>query len=327
MRWLVVGCGSIGDRHIGNLIGIKAGDVFACDLDKNRLNYVKTKYKIKVFNDIEKGFNQKPDVVFICTPPSSHISIALTAIKNNAHVFIEKPLSNSLDKVDKLIKTAEKKHLQVFVGYNFRFENGLQLVKSMINERKIGRIFYARAEFAQYLPDWRPWQDYRKSYTAIKKFGGGIILDGSHEIDYMRWFFGEADKVFCFADKISNLQVETEDLAEILIKFKKGTLCAIHLDFIRPGYSRKCEIVGEKGAIIWDFSENIVKLYTLEKKYWFVKRIAGTTNDMYVEEIKHFLNAIKTGEKLLIDGHDGKKTLELALAAKESAKSHALVKL
>lgn len=327
MKFLVVGCGSIGRRHIQNLRNISSGEILACDLDSKRLDYIKEKHNITVFSDLDQAFSKNPDVVFVCTPPSSHIPIAIKTVKNNAHVFIEKPMSNTLDEIDDLLIAAKKNDLQIFVGYNFRFQKGMQLVKKIIDRDRVGKIISGRAEFGQYLPNWRPWQDYTKSYTTRKDLGGGIILDGSHEIDYMRWLLGDAEQVFCFADKVSNLEVETEDVAEILIKFKKEILCEIHLDFIRKGYSRNCKIIGEKGVVTWDFLNNTVRLYESEKQKWDIKKLSGNPNDMYVDEVKHFLNAIKTGEKPLVDGHDGKKTLELTFAAKKSAKFHKMVKL
>lgn len=327
MKCLVVGCGSIGERHIGNLKKINAGEIIACDPDSERRSLIKEKYGAVVFDDLKKAFSEKPNVVFICTPPSSHIKIALEAVKNNAHVFIEKPMSNTMDGVDDLLKTAKKNNLLVFVGYNFRFHKGMQIVKKMIDDGKIGKILSARAEFGQYLPDWRPRQDYTKSYTAKKYLGGGIILDGSHEIDYMRWLLGDADSVFCLSGKISSLDVETEDIAEILINFKNGAICEIHLDFIRPGYSRNCEIIGEKGVVYWDFSEKNVKFYASETKKYEIIKIKSEVNDMYVEEIKHFLNSIKTLKKPLVCGYEGKKSLQLALAAKKSHRLNKLIKL
>jgi len=143
----------------------------------------------------------------------------------------------------------------------------------------------------------------------------------------MRWLIGGAKSVFCSAGKISNLDVETEDVAEILINFKNGAICEIHLDFIRPGYSRNCEIMGEKGVIYWDFSEKIVKFYSSETKKYEIIKTKSEINDMYVEEIKHFLNSIKALKKPLVDGYEGKKSLQLALAAKKSHQLNKLIKL
>jgi len=328
MKILVVGCGSIGERHISNLKTLSADEIIACDTNPERLALMKEKYDIQeTYTELQKAMDRGIDAVLVCTPPSTHIPIALKAIDYKAHVFIEKPMSNSLDGVDELIKRASKNELIICVGYNFRFHQGLKLVKDMVDREEIGKILSARAEFGQYLPDWRPWQDFRQSYTAKKGLGGGIILDGSHEIDYMRWLLGDVKEIFCFAGKISNLDVETEDVAEILLKFKRGAIGEIHLDFVRPGYSRTCELIGEEGVIVWNYSEKFVKIYSSKTEKWDIFNISADTDDMYIEEMKNFVNSVRGIEKPLIDGNEGKKTLQLALAAKESAKSRRVLKL
>lgn len=328
MKILVVGCGSIGERHIRNLKTLSVDKIIACDTNPERLALIKDKYDIQeTYTELQEAMGKGIDAVLVCTPPSTHIPIALEAVDCKAHVFIEKPISNSLDGVDDLIKSAAKNGLIICVGYNFRFHQGLKLVRDKVEREEIGKILYARAEFGQYLPDWRPWQDYRKSYTAKKGLGGGIILDGSHEIDYMRWLLGEIEQIFCFAEKISDLEVETEDVAEILLKFKSGAMGEIHLDFVRPDYSRTCELIGEEGIITWNFSEKFVRIYSSKTKKWDIFNINVDTNDMYINEMRNFINSVYGVEKLLIDGNEGKETLQLALAAKESAKSGVVLKL
>lgn len=328
MKILVVGCGSIGERHIRNLKTLSVDKIIACDTNPERLALIKDKYDIQeTYTELQEAMGKGIDAVLVCTPPSTHIPIALEAVDCKAHVFIEKPISNSLDGVDDLIKSAPKNGLIICVGYNFRFHQGLKLVKDMLEREEIGKILSARAEFGQYLPDWRPWQDYRKSYTAKKGLGGGIILDGSHELDYMRWLLGEIEQIFCFAEKISDLKVETEDVAEILLKFKSGAIGEIHLDFVRPDYSRTCELIGEEGIITWNFSEKFVRIYSSKTKKWDIFNINVDTNDMYINEMMNFINSVHGVEKLLIDGNEGKETLQLALAAKESAKSGVVLKL
>ena len=327
MKLLVIGCGSIGERHIRNLRSLSVDNILACDTNSDRLHLMKEKYDAEIYKDVDEALKNKPDAVLICTPPNLHIPMALKAVEHNAHIFIEKPISHNLEKVDDFLVEVKKKKLVVSVGYNLRFHPGIRLIKKMITEGTIGKVLSARAEFGQYLPDWRPYQDYTKSYTARREAGGGIILDGSHELDYMLWFFGDADYIFSFAENVSSLEVDVEDVAEIFIKFKNGTLCSIHLDFVRPGYARNCELIGERGVIAWDYLEKKINIYDSEVKNWKKIEVSFDSNDMYVEEIRHFINVIKKEEKLLIDGYEGKKTLELAVAAKKSAKSHKLIKL
>jgi len=326
MRFLVVGCGSMGERHIRNLKSLKAGEIVACDTNKNRLCAMK-KYNVKLYDDFEQALAQNVDAVIVCTPPNSHIPIALESINQGANVFIEKPISNTMTDVDKLIKNAAKKKLLTYVGYNLRFHSGLNIVKKMIDDNKIGRILSAHIEVGQYLPDWHPWQDYREGYTAQKKLGGGIILDASHEIDYACWLMGEVKEVFCFANKISNLKVETEDIAEILLKFKSNVVALVHLDFIQRAYSRSCKLIGEEGTIIWDFMDKSVKVYSTENKKWEVYGIKEEPNDMYLKEIKHFIRCLSEKEEPLVDAKVGKNVLNVALAAKQSAETHKVVRL
>jgi len=328
MKILVIGCGSIGVRHIRNLKELGIGEVAACDTDANRLSIVRDNLSLsEVFTDLNNALTKGFEAVLVCTPPSTHIAIATEALDHNAHVFIEKPLSNSLDGIDAMINQASKKNLVLSVGYNFRFHPGLMIVKDYIIKKEIGSALAARAQFGQYLPDWRPTQDYTKSYTTKIDLGGGIILDGSHEIDYLRWLLGDVHDVFCFARNSTNLETETEGIAEILLNFESGCLGEVHLDFVRPGYARDCEIIGERGVIRWDYESGYVHRYRPDAKEWQSIKVTGRNEDMYIAEMRNFIASIRGIEDPLVTGKEGKKSLQVALAAKESASSGKVVKL
>lgn len=327
MNILIVGCGSIGERHIRNLIGISDHTIIAFDTSNERLDFIKERFNVVTCDNLEQCFNYGIDAVIVCTPPSTHIQIANQAIANGAHVFIEKPISDCLDDLDGLIKKAANNNKIISVGYCFRFCEGLKMVKNFIDSGKIGRILSINAEFGQYLPDWRPWQNYKQSYTAKKELGGGIILDGSHEIDYLYWLVGDVREVFCFADKISDLEVETEDTAETLLRFSNGAIGEIHLDFTQRAYSRNCKIIGEMGTLIWDFGEQTVRFYSANSKEWETYDVDADVNLMYIEEMMHFLECIDNSSIPLIDATKGKRVLEIALAAKESSEKGVVVKV
>ena len=319
MKILVIGCGSIGERHIKNLIVLDAGSIIVADTNPDRLEYIKEKYFLEVYDDVDAAFATRPDIVLVCTPPPLHIPMAMKAVDHGCHVFIEKPLSHSLEHVDGFLAKAKKKQRIVFVGYNLRFQKGIRLMKQLLDEGAIGKALAIRAEFGQYLPDWRPSQDYTKSYTAHQSMGGGIILDGSHEIDYVRWFLGEITEVSCFAGILGSLDVDVEDTAEILLKTDQGMLADIHLDFLQRIYSRTCKIIGTQGTLLWDYTENTVKLYSAKTKEWKTFPVQAEPNEMYLEEMKHFLACVNEKAVPLIDGHAAKTVLEIALAAKKSA--------
>ncbi len=290
MKFLVIGGGSIGKRHIKNLETIEAGEIFACDTSPERCRNIEQEFGVKTFTELETALEQKPNAALICVPTSLHLTAALAAAEKGCHLFIEKPLSHDLDGVDKLVETVKQKKLVSLVGCNMRFHPGVALMKKLLDKKSIGKVICARVQAGQYLPDWHPLEDYRKGYSASKALGGGIILDGIHEIDYIAWLMGNACRVGCFAGKISSLEIDTEDTAEILLGFESGAIVEVHLDYIQRAYARTCQIIGEEGTISWDMSEKQVKLYTADSKIWqvFPQAADYDINQMYIDEMKHF---------------------------------------
>jgi predicted dehydrogenase len=320
MNVMVVGCGSIGERHISNILNLYPDfDLMAMDISPDRGEYIKKTYNINVFDNLLDAFSTDVDIYLICTPPNTHISLALRSIENGAHVFIEKPLSHNTDSIDDLIKKAAKNDLFIYVGYCFRFDQGLTFVKDLLNSEQLGPVYYAQASYGQYLPDWRPWQDYKLSYTSKIASGGGIILDSSHEIDYLRWFFGEIIKVFSVFGKIGPLEIETEDFSLAYVRFENDVIGIIRQDMLRKDYSRTCEIVCEKGTISWNFQDKTVKVFNYVDKNLTNHSLAYDTNDMYLNEIKHvFENIINRENESQISGINGLKTLEAVNKIKEN---------
>jgi predicted dehydrogenase len=244
--------------------------------------------------------------------------MALELAKKGLDLFIEKPLSHNLEHVDELINVKDENNSVVMVGYNQRFNFGLRKLKSYIEEGILGEIYYIRAEVGQYLPDWRPWQDYRKSYTAIKELGGGMILDGSHEIDYVMWLANNKLKeVKTIYGKVSDLEINVEDIAEAILGFENGIIASIHLNMIERGYNRYCKIVGEKGSVKWVFKDNILEFYDAESKEFTIKRYEIDSNYSYLEELKHFLSCVENRIEPLSNIYTAKGTLEVVMKMKE----------
>jgi predicted dehydrogenase len=317
---LVVGSGSIGRRHMRNLHALGLQHLAACDPNSDRLAPMETELGIQSFTDFEQAMDAiQPELVFVCSPPVFHVPQALQAVRAGAHVFVEKPLSHILDGVDELIAEAETCQRVVQVGYNLRFHPGLQKVKQLVDDSAIGRILWARLEVGQYLPDWRPWQDYRQSYTARRDLGGGIILDASHELDYIIWLLGQPIEVMCMAGKVSDLEIDVEDCATVLLRFASGAQVDVHMDFVQRGYARSCKLVGEQGTIIWDYPVHQVQIYKAETDSWKTMTYTFNSNDMYVAEVQHFLGCVDRATTLFVDLEQAKIVLKVALAAKSAA--------
>jgi predicted dehydrogenase len=326
---LVVGSGSIGRRHLRNLRALGFQRLAACDLDRARLDPVVAELGIQPFTGFEAALDAaRPDLVFVCTPPVSHVSLALRAVRSGAHVFVEKPLSNTLDGVDDLIAEAEAGGRTVQVGYNMRYHPGLGILRQMLADRVIGRVLWVQAEVGQYLPDWRPWQDYRRSYTASREMGGGAILDASHELDYTMWLFGKPVEVACMAGRVSGLEMNVEDCATLLLRFSDGMQAGVHMDLIQRRYSRTCKLVGELGTLVLDDAQDLIREFTVAAGEWRSIPYLHDANQTYVAELEHFL-AASTQKNVtpIATLAEARSTLQVALAAHEASNDRKWVSL
>lgn len=329
MRILVVGCGSIGKRHIRNLRALNF-EAEACDIDAQKRAEAEKEFAIKVHEGIEQALaNSQYDAAFICTPPSYHVSQALSLVNSGLHCFIEKPLSHGLDGIDDLIAAVAAQKKIVMIGYTLRFSPYLARVKDFIDSGSLGKLLCLRASVGYYLPYWRPQEDYRKGYGANKSLGGGIILDASHEMDYARFLMGEITEVFAVCRKLSSLDIDTEDFAEITMRSRSGAYAQIHLDYLQSNYRRSCEIIGEKGMLVWDINERTLRHYSLEDKSYhtYYEGLNANVNDQYLEEIRHFFSCIEGNKRPVIDLIEGKRLQEIFEIIHRSSESGRTIKL
>lgn len=328
-RFLVIGCGSIGKRHIGNLLALGIGEILALDVRADRRSEVEVQFGVKTLDNLEDAWERDPDVALITASTSAHVPLALQTAEYGCHLFIEKPLSDRLEGVDQLLEAVRDRNLVTLVGCNMRFHPGLMTVKRLLEEGAVGHVVAARVEAGQYLPDWHPWEDYRQGYSARRHLGGGVILDAIHEIDYIRWMLGEVKAVACFAGRLSHLEIETEDTAAILLHFADGAIGEVHLDYVQRTYSRTCHIIGDEGTIRWDYSAGEVRWYSAVLHKWrgFANPSGWEPNQMYLDEMKHFLRCLAQEEQPILDVFEGRQVLEVALAAKASAETGQIVEL
>ncbi len=294
MHYLVLGCGSIGQRHIGNLLDLGVSRLAAYDTAARQREAVAARFRIPVHDSLSPELLAAMDAVLICTPTYLHLEHGLLAARAGCHFFMEKPVFHKETGTDELIGLVEEKALKTLVGCNFRFHPGLRLVKSLLAEERIGPIVSARARYGQYLPDCRPFLDYRKNYSAHRRQGGGVLLDRIHELDYLYWLLGDISQIMAMTGKLSRLEMDAEDTADILLRFECGTIGSIHLDYVRRQYDCGLELVGEEGIIQWTYQDHRVCWFEAgDGGVWQSKQWAGYDgNNMYLEEMRHFLDIL-----------------------------------
>ena len=327
MKALIVGYGSIGKRHVTNLLSLPNMEVIVCS--KHAKLDVKLKKKCKVIDSLEKCIQEKPDIGFITNYTSNHIPTAIKLANAGIDLFIEKPLSNSLHNISKLKKLAKKKKLITMVGCNMRFHKCIKKIKEIISKNEIGSILSVQVECGTYLPNWHPYEDYRQSYASRKELGGGVELTCIHEIDYLCWFFGLPKEIFSMGNQSSDLEINVNDLSTSILRFRNKVIAELHLDYFQRPDSQSCKIIGTKGTVLWNSNTNNVLMYDIKKKKWIQKlQIKNyNRNTMYLDELSHFINCVKIKEKSINDVNESTKTLEVVLAIIRSSKTHKVIKL
>jgi predicted dehydrogenase len=321
VRALVVGLGSIGRRHARNWAALGLGEVWVCRQARSP-QPEPLGVDTRTFDDLDSALAAGPDVTLVTNPTSLHVPTALAAVRAGCHVFVEKPLASSLDGVAELLAEAERRQRRVFVGYNLRFHPGLARARELVLAGAVGRPLAARAEMGEYLPAWHPWEDYRQGYSARRALGGGPVLTFSHELDSLCWLLGPPRQVVGSAAHVSTLEVDTEDVAEIVLQFEGGAVGSVHVDYVRPLPRRYVEIVAEESILRWDYDENRVLVYAPATREWRVEqgRPTYTRNNMFLDELRHVAACLR-GEvdRPCVDGTQGAAILAIALAALRSS--------
>ena len=322
-RILIVGLGSIGKRHLRLARELKP------DADIRILRHgIATKnhdYSDGYFFNIKDAINFLPHVAVIANPATHHIPIAQKLAEKGVHLLIEKPLSVSLKGIDNLIATCKRKNAVLSVGYNLRYLKSLQYFKSLIDKGVAGKIFSVRCEAGQYLPTWRPGEDYRAGVSANKELGGGVLLELSHELDYLRWIFGEVEWVNAILSKQSSLDIDVEDTAHITLGFVPKPhihqlIGVVNLDFIRHDTTRICIAIGEKGSLRWNGLTGELDIFEAGGKEWqqmfaYNHQLDGS----YKAEWTNFLECVNQNKPPLVAGEDGLKVLEMVDALRKSS--------
>lgn len=319
---LITGFGSIGRRHLRNLraLGIEDITVYRTGrstLPDDELAGVTVEY------DLEKALARQPTAVFIANPTALHLQTALAAARAGSHIFMEKPISHTMDGVDELRQVVDAKALVFFAGFQFRFHPGLLQVKRLLDQQAIGQIVSVQAHWGEYLPDWHPWEDYRTSYSAVTALGGGVTLTLCHPLDYLRWLIGEVRAVSANLG-YNGLDIEAEDTADIHLHFESGVLGNVHLDYLQRPSQHWLRLIGQRGTILWDNKDGTTHCYREEWEEFPVDP-DFERNSMFLDETRHFLACIEGTETSRCTLHDGIRALQIVLAAKQSSSERKVI--
>lgn len=333
-RVLFVGLGGIGQRHLRNFRKIMGNTVEVLAYRKRNAQFVlndkleivkgeelNEKYNIKSVDILEDALSRGVDAVFICNPTSMHVEILEKALQAECNVFVEKPVAENLDSLNKMEERVCLSDKIVFVGYQNRYHPCIVKLKQLIETHAIGKVISVYTEIGENVKNWHKYESYKDIYACRKELGGGVIVTQTHELDYLYYLFGMPKSVYALGGKLSDLDIDVEDVADILMKYEidsKNVPVVLHEDYLQVPTRRGCRVIGTEGKIEVDLVAATICLYDETGNVSYSEKFDFDRNDMFLAEMKEFLACVERGLPSPISLEEGKKSLEIAMAVKES---------
>lgn len=319
---LVIGTGSVGKRHLRNFTSLGCR-VSAMDPLDERLHEAASEVNLVTsYASFEKAIDDSVlfDGVVVASPPKYHVSQCIDIIKKGLPVFLEKPISpvlaESLNLHDILEKTPGTK---VLVGYTYRWWPPLREFRNQIQSGRTGKLLHAQFVMSAHLADWHPWERYQDFFMASRDLGGGALLDESHFLDLMVWFFGMPEKVFAKVDKLSGLEIETDDNVDLLATYSDGLRVSMHLDLYGRPHEKYIIVEGEGKTLRWSFDPNCVQFCDSIEKKWQSIDFQYERNDMFLNTAREFLTFIDGQSDISCTLQDGINVLRIVEACRKSS--------
>ncbi len=316
----------MGKRRIRNLQKLGYSDILGYDTQKIRRDESSKKYNIKTFENIDDALKQNIKAIIISTPPDLHLKYALLAIKNNIDFFME--LNHSSDHVKQIIRKIKGKKILGAPSCTMRYHPVVLELEKLLKKKKIGKILQIHHYNGQNLKSWHPWENYKKFFVSKKETGGAKELV-PFELNWMIYLFSKIKSVSSNVEKISDLDVDIDDIYQIHTHFKNGIVGNLVFDVIADPSFRETKLIGNRGVILCDFKKGIIQINTGKK--WEIKKInigkvalgyTGNTpsESIYEEEIKIFLLAVNRKQKYPFSLNEDLQILEVLDAVELSSK-------
>jgi predicted dehydrogenase len=305
MNILIIGLGSIAKKHIDALRALKVeAKLYALRSNLNGTDEegVENIYSIENFDKIF-------DFAIISNPTYLHYEFIKMLACKGIPLFIEKPAVHSLENIESLLSVIRKRDLITYVACNLRFHPCITFLKNKLDADSV-RINEVNVYCGSYLPDWRPGQDFRKSYSANSEMGGGVHLDLFHELDYTYWLFGEPNSLRSFKRSVSSLSIKAIDYANYILEYDNYTLNII-LNYYRRDPKRIIEIVTDDTTLIVDLINNSISnsngdlIFKADKNF--------TLFDTYISQMIFFIEGLKSNLKQMNTFEDSAQVLKFFL--------------
>ena len=324
---LVIGSGSVGQRHAANLAAL---DCLVSCLDPRhdrRAELAAATPVVGAYGDLPTALGDPSlDGVVIGSPTKFHVRQARAALAAGLAVLLEKPVSPGAAEARALAAAVAESEIPLLLGYTWRWWPPLLEAKRLLDAGALGRLNHVRFVMAAHLADWHPWEPYQDWFMSSRELGGGALLDESHWIDQALWFFGRPESVFARIDKLSELEIDADDNVDLLLNYPRGPRVSIHLDLHARPHEKTIKFVGEKGTLEWTADPNRLTIGREPEESWQEIPFECQRNDMFVAVAREFLAVIE-GQEPSCTIADGLAVMEVIEAARQSQAEDRLVRL
>lgn len=328
-KYLIAGLGSIGRRHMRNLLALGERDIVLLRSHKSTLPEDELAgYPVET--DINEALGKhKPDAVIVSNPTALHLDVAIPAAEAGCAILLEKPISHTGEKLDTLQSAVQRTSAPVLLGFQLRFHPCLRRAREWVQAGLLGKLQCAKVHYGEYLPGWHPWEDYRQGYAARADLGGGVVATQCHSLDYLPWIAGKAEALWGFEARLSDLKLDVPDTAEIGLKLASGVLADIHLDYAEQPPTHKLEVVGDAGRLACDLLKGELLRYDLQAAQveHFVVLPGWERNTMFMEQMMHFIRVVARTDQPSCNLQDGLRVMEMIGAVAHSTADGRIIPL
>ena len=312
---LIIGAGSIGLRHARNLTALGA-QVSGMDPRPDRRAEFATAFDAPVYEDVAGALGL--DGVAVCSPTRFHVEQCIPALEAGLPVLLEKPVAKTLGEAKVLAAAIRRTGTPLLLGYTWRWWPPLSRVRELLETGAVGTLRHVEFTMSAHLADWHPGEPLAEFFMSSAELGGGALLDESHWVDLMQWFFGRPESLFARVEKISDLEITSDDNVDMMINFANGLRANLHLDLYGRPHRKSIRFIGEGGSILWSETPNRIGVCIEAGEIWTEETFDCERNDMFMGVAREYL--------ALLDGHgattctidDGLGVMAMLEAARQS---------
>ena len=328
-HFLVLGVGSVGRRHSRNLASLGC-QISAMDPRADHLKEAAIEVPlIHRFTNLEDSLAKSSEYsgVIVCSPPNFHVRQAIAALKLGLPVLLEKPVSPDAESTRILADAVREAQVPLLLGYSYRWWPPVQELKCRLDQQAVGKVLHVRCVLSAHLADWHPWEHYQDFFMARRELGGGALLDESHFLDLMLWFFGMPGEVFAKIERLSALEIETDDNVDAWLAYPDGKRILVHLDLYGRPHERSITVIGDQGTLQWRYETNTLRYSQSIGQDWQETKYTCERNEMFMGTAREFVEMLDSGQAPSCTIEDGYKVLRAIEAMRRSSASGQIISL